>query len=473
MGFDAYWNLLVAKRWASSGFPNAMPEAAFTSLASHFADRQIGFHAWLRIWGAGSTGLAAVPPLVWASVLLQALSLFLAIRILRPGASPLWILLPAGLSATWLFRSTALRDLPLAIGPLLVYTALILARLRGRSIAWPFLSMTALCFVYLHAAWSLLLFVLFMALLGQVALDPECRPIRKRVLSRATLVVVGASLLGLLIALLLRPDFPEILDVSATLNLRMPLMALTGELGILPSEYAPYGVSMLFRWEWASLVGFGILGILWLRKRVDPRLGSLVLALLLLSILSRRLFEVSAVFLVLALADSVRARLHPAWLLAVLLAFTFHFGIVTRSCEAQRHNEMRTLGETLRKEAKAGELVFLTDWGLTAPLAWFTDPAGLRFTGVSDPSLLARSRPDLHAAWLSIKRAEDPNPLKTIRERFGARFLLIDAADSYPGRPAGQTSSYLFRAVQEAAALGEEVANFRAGRYICWILPRG
>ena len=117
VGYDVWWNLHMAGRLASEGLPAATPEAAFTPLAEHFAGRQLGFHYWLALLGIDEPGK------VWLglqlALLVQVLCLAQALRWLAPKLSPLALLALPLLSATWLFRLCALRDLPLAIGPLL------------------------------------------------------------------------------------------------------------------------------------------------------------------------------------------------------------------------------------------------------------------------------------------------------------------------------------------------------------------
>ncbi|PIE23706.1 MAG: hypothetical protein CSA62_06255 [Planctomycetota bacterium] len=448
VGYDVWWNLHMAGRFASEGFPASAPEAAFTPLAEHFASRQLGFHYWLALLGIDEPGRVWIG--LQLALLVQLLCLGQALRWLAPKLSPLALLALPLLSATWLFRLCALRDLPLATGPLLLLAAA-LARPEGREAGrrlWAF-ALAAL-YVYLHAAVVLPLGIAGLCLAG--------RWLESRRLDWAC----GLSVLaGIALALLARPDIPQIWSLLWTLNFSLPFAAATGELPLVPLEYASYPFAMLWRWELGSLLALALLAYALLRGW--GRRGILLPAMfvLLASLGSRRLFELAAPLALLALCTLPASRAFRSWpklALGLALLFVpflaFQLPRIERSSEANRQRIYPKLASFLLEEGRPGDLVFTFDWADSAGLAFATRGSFLRFTGMSDPSLMWAQDPARFRDWLSIKEARAEDPLHLLRERLGVRFVVIDQRETRAGNASGSTVTWLLQQFHEAERRG-------------------
>lgn len=465
VGFDPYWNLLVAKTWAESGFPSAMPEAGFTMLARNYADRQLGFHSLLVLLFGSDIDVTVVPPGIWVLAVAQAATVYACVRLLRPGASPLWLVLLPVLSATWMFRATVLRDMLLAVIALLLLVTLLAAKRWNARRGLAVVALTAM-FGYVHGA--VLLPLVLAALVGL----GHWWDGRGMQLGRPALVLAG-----LLPPLLLRPDFPYSLELLWTLNVRMPLASFTGALPIQPSEFAPPSPRLLLAMSAPFLVFYGLFAYALVRGLSRWAIGLPTLALGAGALIASRLFELAAPFLVIGLG-SCRLRLsRPAGaaclVAAVLVTFWRQIPAAARSVRANRDVFLREAGAWLCAHVARGETVFVTDWATTSPLAWWTRGRNLRFTGITDPSLMWAEDPRRFAAWWNIKAARDPDPLHTLTSAFGARTLVVPNNDSAPGRWPGETALYLYRALEAAHRQGRPVISADIGppgapRYKCY-----
>lgn len=451
IGFDAYWNLHVAKTWAEGGFPAAMPEAAFTTLAERYVDRQLAFDALLALLGGRDLGLDLAPPVIWAMVVVQAIVLFVCIRALAPAATPLWILLLPALSFTWTFRNCALRDMNLAVCTLLALLTLLTLRARGRRVPGLALAACGAAFGYLHA---LLLLPLALGVLFVLAR-------RKGALDLAWLAG------GLLVPLVLTPNFPHGIAAAWIWNVRFPLATLGGVL-IAPSEFAPYELADLLRWNTPLLFAVVVLLVLVAQRRTERALALPVLAVCIAGLVSRRMFEVATPLLILALADARCGRLPRTVVALALVVWPWHLHEAQRSTAANRHPEFVAVAAWLREQGRRDDVVFVTDWALTSPLAWFTRGSSLRFTGVIDTSTMWAADAARSAAWHRIKRGEDPEPISTIAADFTARLLVQSVADTSPGRPLGATAAYLYDALDRAERSGWHILSTQIGKWKCY-----
>jgi hypothetical protein len=451
VGFDVFWNLHIAKTWAESGFPQATPEAGFTTFAEHFVDRQIAFTGLLALLGGPGLDLRLVPPMIWLLVAVQALVLTACIRALQPAASPLWLVLLPALSFTWTFRNCALRDMNLAMNAVLGVVTVAVLRARGRRVPALALFACGMAFGFSHA------FLLLPFTLGTLVVVAARRNARD----------IGWLLLGLVLPLFLKPDFPHCLQAAWVWNLRFPFLTLGGSL-IGPSEFAPYSLAELVRWNAPFLLALGALTYFVATKRTDLALAVPVLAMCAAAFYWRRFFEVATPLLILALADARRGRFPLAVLALASIAWPWHLHEARRSTQANRQTELVAVADWVLEHGRRDEVVFVTDWALTSPLCWFTRGSGLVFTGVNDVSPMWAASPQRSDQWHAIKRAQDADPLRTISEDFRARLLVHDIADTSPGRPAGTTAEYLWQALARAEQEGWQILSAQIGRWRCY-----
>jgi len=454
VGYDVFRSLLIARTWAEHGFPQSLPEAAFTGLDRRFADQQLGFDALLALVGGRRLDEAWVPPLLWGLVGLQAGAVLGAARLLRRDVSPLWVLVLPAVSQGWLFRCTTLRTMLLAILFLLPLIAVVAARARGGRVGRWWLAVFAGAFTYCHGA------VVVPPVLWTVgAVGTRLENGRGSFPWRDGGFLVG----GMLAASVLRPDFPANLQVWLELNLGLLQGSFTGQLAVRPSELLPLSLRDLLRTEWTFLLAAGALA--WRVATVrEARRWSLVLPALFLvaaTLTSRRMVEMAAPVLVLALAVAWHGRLRALFSAAAFAVACFvHAPLAAAGAEANRMRELRPVADWLKSRGASGDMVFVTDWGTSSPLAWFTRGSRLRFTGIIDPVFVWAEHPDAWRDWQAIKQARVAEPLALVRERFEARFLVFGIADAPAGMPPGTTADALRDAMGREHASGREFDAF-------------
>ena len=440
VGWDVWWNLHVARAFAESGFPDSLPAAGFTQLARDYADRQLLFHGVLAVFGGQELGPEHVPFFLYGFALAMLAALVFAARMLCDRPVMLAALLAWGLSSTALFRATAMRDMLLALPIFVVFVARLVRcdeRLERRDRIWT--GVCAYLFTMSHGAPLLLL-----GFVGLVALARRLDGLRARF---AALLV--PTLFGIACALVTRPNPLGALELLWTLNVEMPYAAITGALPIQPAEFAALPLASWLRSSW-PLAGaaLALLGLA-LRGRVDWRIALPGVALTLGSLFGARLLELAAPLVALGLVVAWPRRLrHPLLVLSLGIGLVCH--AVWRaqpSVEANRMVAARDVGRALAERADSGDVVFVTDWGLSSPLAFWTRDKRLVFTGVTDPILMWHEDRSAFEAWWKIKAAQDEGAAATARERFGARFVVVGFADALRGRAPGETSTALWRSM--------------------------
>lgn len=459
VGYDVWWNLFVARTWAAGGFPEAMPAAGWTSLAESFGSRQYGFVALLAEVGGPQLDERMVAPMCWGLALAQGAALAGAIRWLRPTASPLWLALLPALSTAWLFRATALRDLLLGQVFLILLLAFVakMPRTRSRDLAPLWLSYG---FTLCHGAVVLPL-VLATAVCCGRGLDnrrgvvpaeqgPGTHPLRP---------LLGV-LAGCALGVIARPDAPAVWPILWSLNVEMPWAALTGSVTVRPQEFQAYGLwGLLSREAPMLLAGLWIAWGSW-TKRIPMALGAPTSLMLVLSLFSMRLFEVAAPLVLWTLAASARPS-SARWLGGVAAVLYVPF-LLWHGSQAQAGVHQNQLGQTqsigaaLNQMGKEGDVVYVTDWGMASPLAWFTRDTGLVFTGMTDPVLMHSHDPKAHRKWEDAKLGKAPVAF-TALEHFKARFLVYQEGEGFWGKEPGSLSTATTKELQQLRSSGVQL----------------
>lgn len=453
VGFDVFRSLLIARTWAEQGFPATLPQAAFTGLDQHFADQQLALDGLLALLGGKDLGTGLVPPVLWLLFVLQGVAIWLGLRLVKPGQTPAWVILLPAISQAWLFRNTTLRALMLGNPCLVLLLAVCAARARGSATRPWWLLLCTAGFCYAHGAVEL---PPLLWLLGAVGTWLERG--RRSFPWRDGLWVLG----GLLLAALLRPDFPHNLQLWRVLNLGLLEAKGSGAVRVLPTELLPLSLGDLLRTEWTFLLAVAALalhGLLTKERRWSLLLPAALLVLAALT--SRRLLELATPTLLLTLAATLpwRPRLWQAALLATI-GCAAHVPLALEGGEDNRVPELQGVAQWLQGRSKPGDLVFVTDWGASSPLAFYTMGSGLRFSGMIDPVYMWAAEPELWQQWQAIKEAQVDDPIAVMRERFGARFLVFNIADSVPDQPPGTTANKIRSAMAVARKQGQIVAVF-------------
>jgi hypothetical protein len=80
----------------------------------------------------------------------------------------------------------------------------------------------------------------------------------------------------------------------------------------------------------------------------------------------------------------------------------------------------------LGEHGTKGERVFTAQWGDSAPLFYFAPQ--LQSLVALDPTAFYLKDPRLFDTYVNVVSGQDPDPARTIRERFGARWVTIPPA---------------------------------------------
>jgi hypothetical protein len=216
--------------------------------------------------------------------------------------------------------------------------------------------------------------------------------------------------------------------------------ALRSQLG---TELTPLGAGLLAD-QWPAfvaplLVAAALLLVPRVRSRATLTGGLMALAFFGAGcFFARRFFELGAPLAILALALIAREwrgrGLSPQpwlrWAAGVAIAVgalwtvsavrTLGFGLLSPP---------RAMAEWLGENGKPGERVFTAQWADSSPL--FYAAPQLQSLVALDPTNFYRKDPELFAAYMAVIEGRDPDPARTIRERFGARWVAIWRQPAY------------------------------------------
>jgi hypothetical protein len=172
-----------------------------------------------------------------------------------------------------------------------------------------------------------------------------------------------------------------------------------------------------------------------LRSRSTLTAAAVSLAFLLAgTLVIRRFFELGAPLALLALALVLRERrekglppLMPKWgrwlaAIAIVLGGLETFGAVT-AYGFGRTSAPRAMAQWLGEHGAPGERVFTAQWADSSPLLYFAPQ--LQSLVALDPTAFYAQDPQLFQAYVDVVHGDDPNPARTIHERFGARWVTL------------------------------------------------
>jgi hypothetical protein len=74
-------------------------------------------------------------------------------------------------------------------------------------------------------------------------------------------------------------------------------------------------------------------------------------------------------------------------------------------------------------------------------------------------------------AWADIKHARTQEPVALMRERFGARFLVMPRDDTTPGRPPGETARHIALDLERHERPDQPIRWVHAGPWLACRLP--
>lgn len=431
--YDEYYHLGLAREMLTEGLRiTSFRWTPFSFTYDHFADAEPLFHLLLMPFARLSLEAAGVLGAILGQVFL--VGSFAAALWITRAPRPWWIVLGlAGIGTLFAQRMEMCRPHVWLIGFSVLAAALLVER------RWKALFAACALFALTHAAaWIVIPLALLWSLSG-LALPPA--PGERRVPWQPVAAAAGGWLLGLL----LNPDVPENFRLLAITNFVIPFQATGAGNALLHSqlgtELSPPGIAILAA-QWPAflapaLVAFALLARPRLRSRATLTVGLTSLAFLLAgSFAIRRFFELGAPLALLALAlvlrewrDRGEPPLVPGWeRMAAALAIAVGALWTFAGLRAEGQGGAAPLGMAnwLGEHGAAGERVFTAQWGDSAPL--FYAAPQLQSLVALDPTAFYLKDPKLFATYVGVVSGEDPDPARTIRERFGARWLTIPPA---------------------------------------------
>lgn len=436
--YDEYYHLGLAREMLSSGLRmESFRWTPFSITFDHFADGEPLFHVLLLPFARLPLKTAGMLGVLLGQIFLVG-SFAAALWIVR-APRPWWFVLAlGGLGTLFAQRMEMCRPHVWLIG----FTVLVAALLVERR--WKALFGVCALFALTHAAaWIAIPLAVLWAFCGLVVQDgPRGEEGERRIPWQPVAAAAGGWLLGQLI----HPDVPENFRLFVITNFVIPFQAATASNAALHSqlgtELSPPGLDLLLE-QWSAfippvLVAIALLSRPQLRNRSTLTVGLTSLAFLLAgSFMIRRFLELGAPLALLALAlvaREWRARRLPPPLpgwgriaagAAIVLGILWTF-LGLRAHGVPDASAPLGMAAWLRDHGAPGERVFTAQWGDSAPLFYFAPQ--LQSLVALDPTAFYLKDPQLFAAYVNVVSGQDPNPGRTIRERFGARWVTIPPA---------------------------------------------
>jgi hypothetical protein len=432
--YDEYYHLGLAREMRTAGLRIASFRwTPFSITYDHFADPGPLFHLLLLPFARlplETAGLAGV--LLGQLFLVGAFAVALAIvRAPRPA----WFVLGlAGLGTLFAQRMEMCRPHVWLIGFLVLVAALLVER-RAKAL----FAVSALFALTHAAAWIAIPLAMFWSLSGFFVSGEHGEPGAPRVPWRPVAAAAGGWLLGQL----LNPDLPENFRLFWITNFVVPFQATTaGDPALrsqLGTELAPPGWALLLE-QWpaflvAAVLAWALLTRPALRTRATLTVGLTALLFLVAgSVAIRRFLELGAPLALFGLALVAREwkerRLPsplPGWeRLAAGIAIVVGGLWTFTALHPQDASAPLGMAPWLAEHGAAGERVFTAQWGDSAPLFYFAPQ--LETLVALDPTAFYLKDRRLFDAYVKVVSGEDPDPARTIRERFGARWVTIPPA---------------------------------------------
>lgn len=429
--YDEYYHLGLAREMLASGLRmQSFHWTPFSLAYDHFADGEPLFHLLLLPFARLPLQTAGLFGVLLGQVFL--VGAFAAALWIVRAPRPWWFVLAlGGLGTLFAQRMEMCRPHVWLIG----FSALVAALLVERR--WRALFVACALFALTHAgAWIAIPLAVLWALCGLIVPREGGEP-------RIPWQPIAAAAGGWLLGQLIHPDVPENFRLFAITNFVIPFQATAaGDAALrsqLGTELSPPGAGLLLE-QWPAfiapmLVALALLFQPRVRSRATLTVGLASLAFLLAgSFAIRRFFELGAPLALLALALVVRewqARRLPSPLPGwerLLAGAAIVLGILWTSVALRSHGVQDAsaplgMAAWLGEHGKAGERVFTAQWGDSAPLFYFAPQ--LQSLVALDPTAFYLKDPELFAAYVNVVSGQDPEPARTIRERFGARWVTI------------------------------------------------
>jgi hypothetical protein len=430
---DGYYHIKAAWLYRTHGIPQNFPWASFSTWKDHFFDKDFGFHVLLMPFTYGDLMLGGkLAAVTFGAALLTS---FYAVLRLRDVRWPwLWTVLLISGGGLFIWRINVDRPQILSI-TLSLWAVYFL--LRG---SWLRLGLLSVVYALSYTAPHV---VVVYALLGGAA----SFVLRQR----WDLRLVVAPLMGILVGSLLHPHFPENfaawrIQLGGVLSSAWgagPTLPLGGE--VFPTNTRRFLIDLI------AIIASGVLAVLAL-----PRLGDrfqrnhltllfIALGYFAIACFSQRFVEYLAPFSLLCSAEIIsdawpalhaetrRAgtfALPPSRSLQIALAIAgsalvVFFVALSHIANLKKYRGIhesayRAPAEWLSQHTKLDEQVFTCDWDDAPELLFYNHHN--RYLVILDPYYMYAWNKDIYDTWDSMRMGRSSDPVKMIRDTFGARF---------------------------------------------------
>jgi hypothetical protein len=427
--YDEYYHLGLARVMRSDFRIESFRWTPFSVFFDHFADKEPLFHLLLMPFAGLSLERAGLAGTVLGQIFVVGVFAWILWRLRVPYA-PLFLLALTALGPMFVLRAEMCRPHIWLIG----FSLLVLGLLATNA-SWKVLAPVCALFGLVHTGgWIAIPFAAVWAVAGFVSREPGERRLDVRPLAAAA----GGWLLGQLV----HPNVPENFRLFWLQNFVVPYQSTAGSAALrsqIGTELTPPEGVVLLEQIPAFVAPLLVVWLLLFKERLRTRatLTAAVFGLAFLvagTFFLRRFFELGAPLSLLALALAVRERASEgpprrrsrAWpivaAIAILLGATWTW-LLTGAYGFGTTSPPREMAEWLGARGQAGERVFTAQWADSAPL--FYSAPQLQSLVVLDPTFFLAKDPALFEIYVRIVQGRHPDPVRAIRERFGARWVTI------------------------------------------------
>ncbi len=408
--------------------------------AQAFYDHHLLYHVYLALFVGDGSPVALLNGAKSAAILMPAMAFTAIWWLLRSREVPwatAWALGLCAISEAFLFRMSVPRAQSASLLVLVLATHVLFTR--------RYVLLLPLGFIYV---WLYNAFPLILALVAAEA----CAALvtERRINWRAPLYTI----IGIALGLVINPYFPA--DITFIIHHLLPKIGQPET--SVGNEWYPYETWRLVENSGASLtlLVLGVFGLGWSGRRFDRITLTSFLLMLLFGIMllkARRFIEYFPPFALIFAALTVGPLLYEWYTQRKTLAMSsdrfdqaavwfrrlIPFGIALAlgtmlflSISSSRETMSGTRqsatfaesSEWLRTNTPEGSMVFQTDWD-DFPRLFFYNTHNVYLIGL-DPTYMQIYDPELYADWVDMTRGKVDNPGASIRDRYGAQYVISD-----------------------------------------------
>jgi hypothetical protein len=424
--YDEYFHVGLARE-LHNGMPESFRWTPFSVAYEHFADKELLFHILLMPFTGLPIEQATLAGAVLGQLLVVGAFAWVLWR-LRVAYAPMYLLALTAMGTIFALRMAMCRPHHGEIGFTVLFLGLLL--LEAPPLA---LGAVAAVFGLFHASgWLPIAFAVIWLLVARF--DPGAAP-RRRWLD------VAATALGWAVGQCLHPAFPHNLRLLWIQNVTVLSKATAGGQALrsqIGSELQPMEARLIPD-QWPALLAAAVLVVLvatrpgWRRPPVLIIAGLAMLALFSGLFLWLRFFELAAPLTLLAIAvgsqlpeGQARPRAARANLVAItvliLVGTVFTFSRLRQNQTGQVALP-RGMAEWFAENGRPGDRVFTANWADSAPLLYYAPQ--VESLVALDPTFFLIADPERFRLYADIVQGREADPVRAIRERFGARWVTV------------------------------------------------